>query len=154
MADLRIDVMSRMRGVDPFPELWERRSTIDAEAGPLELLSLPDLVRAKKTQRNKDWPMIRRLVEQSVYSTVEPTEQKVRFWLEELRSPELLVEMAVRRPVAAAECPRMAVKAAISGELEAIEEALEDEQKQERVADREYWKPLRAELEPLRRKHE
>jgi len=26
-------------------------------------LSLPDLVQAKKTQRDKDWPMIRRLVE-------------------------------------------------------------------------------------------
>ena len=29
----------------------------------LDLLSLPDLIAAKKTQRDKDWPMIRRLIE-------------------------------------------------------------------------------------------
>ena len=27
-AQLRIDVMSTMRGVDPFPDLWERRTTL------------------------------------------------------------------------------------------------------------------------------
>jgi len=59
-AGMRIDVLSKMRGVDNFPELWERRTTVQAEDGEYEVLSLPDLVRAKKTQRAKDWPMIRR----------------------------------------------------------------------------------------------
>jgi hypothetical protein len=36
---------------------------IETAAGPIEVLSLPDLVTAKKTQRDKDWPMITRLVE-------------------------------------------------------------------------------------------
>ncbi len=55
--------MSVMRGVGPFEELWERRTTLAIGADEVDLLSLPDLVRAKKTQRDKDWPMIRRLVE-------------------------------------------------------------------------------------------
>ena len=38
--------------------------TVETPSGiTLELLSLPDLVTAKKTQRDKDWPMIRRLIE-------------------------------------------------------------------------------------------
>jgi hypothetical protein len=61
---LRVDVMSRLRGVDSFERLWSRRTTIEVPGGTtFDLLSLPDLVQAKKTQRDKDWPMIRRLVE-------------------------------------------------------------------------------------------
>ncbi len=61
---MRVDVMSKMRGVDAFAKLWKRRTTIELPDGTsCDLLSLPDLVQAKKTQRDKDWPMIRRLVE-------------------------------------------------------------------------------------------
>ncbi len=61
---LRVDVMSVMRGVDPFELIWQRRATIELPDGTVcDLLSIADLVRAKKTQRDKDWPMIRRLLE-------------------------------------------------------------------------------------------
>jgi hypothetical protein len=61
---MRVDVMAKMRGVDSFDKLWRRRTTIELPDGTkCDLLSLPDLVRAKKTQHDKDWPMIRRLVE-------------------------------------------------------------------------------------------
>ena len=51
---LRLDVMSKMRGGEPFPALWERRTTIELPDGtPCDLLSLPDLVKAKKTQPDK-----------------------------------------------------------------------------------------------------
>lgn len=61
---LRVDVMSRMRGVASFETLWRRRTTVELPDGnTFDLLSLADLVRAKKTQRDKDWPMIRRLLE-------------------------------------------------------------------------------------------
>ena len=61
---VRLDVMSQMRGVAPFEELWIRRTTLgDAPSARLEIVSLPDLVAAKKTQCDKDWPMIRRLIE-------------------------------------------------------------------------------------------
>ncbi len=71
---LRVDIMSHMRDVAPFEELWERRTTI-ALADPsspeeilVDLLSLGDLVHVKKTQRDKDWPMLRRLVDESYAS--------------------------------------------------------------------------------------
>ena len=55
---MRVDVMSKMRGVDSFAKLWRRRTTIEISGGEkYDLLSLPDLVQAKKTQRDKDWPM-------------------------------------------------------------------------------------------------
>jgi hypothetical protein len=53
---LRIDVMSKLRGCDPFEQLWERRTTIQDEnaIAVYEVLAIEDLVRAKKTQRDKD----------------------------------------------------------------------------------------------------
>jgi hypothetical protein len=55
--NIRLDVMSVMRGVDDFDQLWSRRAIVPTDDGvPLNILSLPDLVRAKKTQLDKDWP--------------------------------------------------------------------------------------------------
>jgi hypothetical protein len=94
-AGLRIDVMSRMRGVDPFPALWDRRTTLQIESEAVELLSLPDLVKAKKTQRDKDWPMITRMLEASFFQgRDQPTAARIDFWLRELRTPSLLIESA------------------------------------------------------------
>ena len=63
VSGLRIDVMTIMRGVDDFKKLWNRRVTLSLQDGTVcELISLRDLVQAKKTQRDKDWPMLRRLV--------------------------------------------------------------------------------------------
>jgi hypothetical protein len=31
--NMRVDVMSRMRGVDPFPKLWRRRTTVELPDG-------------------------------------------------------------------------------------------------------------------------
>ncbi len=87
-APLRVDVMNVMRGVDPFPDLWARRTTValrDAATGRevlVDLLSLPDLVRARKTQRDEDWPMIRRLVDASYAAALEAeaSPAQVAFW--------------------------------------------------------------------------
>jgi hypothetical protein len=58
-TNMRVDLMCKSRGVDPFPALWERRTTIaDKDGTSYELLALRDLVQAKKTQRSKDWPML------------------------------------------------------------------------------------------------
>jgi hypothetical protein len=91
---MRVDVMSKMRGVDSFNQLWKRRTTLQIPGGEkCDLLSLPDLVRAKKTQRDKDWPMIRRLVEAHFFQNeTKPTSEQIRFWFQELRTPELLLE--------------------------------------------------------------
>jgi len=151
---IRLDVMSKMRGVDTFEDLWERRTTFPLEDGfEVPLLSLPDLVAAKKTQRDKDWPMIRRLVETNYDDFYnESSAERIRFWLAELRTPDLLLEVVMRFSEEARRMAseRAAVAAALAGDVTAVENALDEEMAREREADREYWAPLRQELEQLR----
>jgi hypothetical protein len=152
---MRIDVMAVMRGVAAFEELWERRTTLEAESAVrIELVSLPDLVVAKKTQRDKDWPMVRRLVEASYAQNREhASEEHVRFWLRESRTPAMLLDLARAFPSELAEATgqRPLLSRAASADRAALEAALESEERREREADRAYWAPLRAELEELRR---
>jgi hypothetical protein len=152
---MRVDVMSRLRGVGPFAALWRRRTTITLPDGfALDVLSLPDLVRAKKTQRDKDWPMLRRLVEAHYFQNRDhPTAAHVRFWMLELRSPELLIEAARyhRSACERAVRRRPLLQHAIQGDHTALGDALRQEEIREREADRQYWQPLRAELERIRR---
>lgn len=60
-----------------------------------DVMALEDLVAAKKTQRDKDWPMLRRLVDASYAAARDDgvTEAQVEFWLAELRSPAFLLEV-------------------------------------------------------------
>ena len=149
---MRVDVMAVMRGVDAFEELWERRTTIEWDEQIIELLSLPDLVNAKKTQHDKDWPMIRRLLEvHYLQHRDEPTPARVEFWLRELRTPALLREVGANFPH---ERQILSAQRAVLGQLSNsqtdIEAALRDEENVERQRDRAYWQPLKAELEKLR----
>ena len=154
VAGLRIDIMAALRGVADFQELWQRRTTIEVQGEAIDVLGIEDLVLAKKTQRDKDWPMIRRLVEQSYFGNPdEAAPALVEFWLREMRSPELLVEASRAYPERAREIARerAAVAAAVRGETEAVRDLLESEEQDERRRDREYWGPLKAELEQLRK---
>ena len=151
----RIDVMARMRGVDPFPALWSRRTSWDLPGGiEFDGLSLPDLVASKKTQRDKDWPMIRRLVEVNYdEGFASPSPNQIDFWLKELRTPTLLLECAQRFPEEAERVAetRPAVRSALVKDVGGTDESLAIEQSHERELDRAYWAPLRTELEQLRR---
>jgi hypothetical protein len=151
---MRVDVLSRMRGVDPFGKLWKRRTTLRLPDGlTCDLLSLPDLVRAKKTQRDKDWPMIRRLLEAHYFANHQkPWSAQVRFWLLELRTPELLQSVARSHPRTARRLAseRPVLRRAVSGTLAELEAALADEERRVRAEDKAYWLPLRRELERLR----
>lgn len=154
-AGLRIDVMTQMRGVDPFPDLWARRTTLVSEDETLDVMALPDLVAAKKTQRDKDWPMIRRLVDVNYLNhREEPTPERILFWLRELRTADLLVEAAQAHAdvVEALVNERPLLKLATSEHLAsgALDRALRDEEDAERRLDATYWKPLRERLERLR----
>jgi hypothetical protein len=156
VAGLRIDVMTQMRGVSPFPELWARRTTLIFGDEALEVMALPDLVAAKKTQRDKDWPMIRRLVEVNYLNhRDDPTEERILFWLRELRTPEILVEVVQAHEDFAEEVSRTRtlLKLATSENLASglLGKALRDEEEAERRLDAEYWKPLREQIERLRR---
>jgi hypothetical protein len=152
---MRVDVMSKLRGVEPFPVLWERRTTLaDADGTHYELLALPDLVQAKKTQRSKDWPMLQRLLEAHfLQHRLSPTDKQVQFWLRELRTPELLSEAAGtwRTQTDDLISIRPLLRYAQAGQRQELVGALKVEEQAEREADRQYWQPLKAELERLRR---
>jgi len=154
-AGLRIDVMTRMRGVEPFPDLWRRRTTFELAGEILDVLSLPDLIAAKKTQRDKDWPMVRRLVDIH-YTTYreKPSPERIRFWFHELRTPEFLVEVAGAHADALESVApdRPLVRWATQEGLESgvLARALREEEDAERSADAAYWKPLREKLARLR----
>jgi hypothetical protein len=154
VSRMRVDVMSVMRGVDPFPALWERRTTLEMTDGQLvNLLSISDLVKAKKTQREKDWPMITAVVEAHYECYREQaTDDHVRFWLRESRTPEILIHIAAEYPELAIEIARKRdlVNLAISGDNDTLRSALSAERLAEEEADRHYWQPLKAELESIR----
>ncbi len=152
---IRLDVMTKMRGCDEFEKLWQRRTSIsDARAGIVyELLAIEDLIKAKKTQRDKDWPMIRRLVEahHRQFSKERATEV-ICFWLREMRTPELLKQVALKNreimPLVADFRPWLMI--VDLNDSAAIERELEAEMQRERALDIVYWQPLKNELAELR----
>jgi hypothetical protein len=129
---LRVDVMTRMRGVASFSRLWARRTSVDLGGTTCEVMALPDLIRAKKTQL--------------------ASRARVNFWLRELRTPQWLIEVAERWPDAwrAAWDTRGLLKHARPASEIRVGEALLREEREEREADARYWQPLMAELERLR----
>ena len=113
-------------------------------------MSIEDLVRAKQTQRNKDWPMLARLVERVYFDVRDsPAQEELNFLLRELRNTELLVDAVARFPLAAQEIAphRPAVQAALSGDVDQVYAALRTEQDEAIRRDRLWWEPLKRELE-------
>lgn len=97
--------------------------------------------------------MIRRLIEAHYFQNqTKPKPAQIQFWFQELRTPELLVELAQRHPRI---CRRLIKQRPLlahapSGKTAELEQALWREESAERQRDREYWLPLRRELEALR----
>jgi hypothetical protein len=159
---MRLDVMAVMRNVPAFDVCWARRSTLGAgELDGIEVMGLDDLVNCKKTRRDKDWPMIRVLVERHYLDdTLEPTAERFRFWLRELRTSRLLVECVERAQTGPAPARGALTEvaahrdataiAARGGSPPDIDAALAAEEARERAADDAYWQPLIRELEALR----
>ncbi len=154
-AAMRVDVMSTLRGVDDFETLWNRRTTIVETGLEIDLLSLPDLIRAKKTQRDKDWVMIRRLVEAHYFFArgASPGPQEIAFWLREMRTASLLIEIADQFPESCRTLlgERPLLQAALARDEPQLETLLHEEEQRERDADRAYWAPLVKVLHQLRR---
>ena len=152
---LRIDVMTRLRDLEPFEVLWARRTTIATDdGGEVHLLSVPDLVNAKKTQRAKDWPMIDALVEAHYLALgTAPTPAQILFWLAESRTPERLIDLTARFPAqtASALASRPLLALALAGTLPDLRAALDAEVREEQDKDRRYWEPLKREMEAFRR---
>lgn len=153
-AAMRVDVMSKLRGVDEFETLWQRRTTIVETGLEIDLLSLPDLVRAKKTQRDKDWVMIRRLLEAHYFArSASPGPEVIAFWLREMRTASLLIDIADQFPDTCRTLlgERPLLQAALAHDESQLETLLHDEEQREREADRAYWAPLVKLLHQLRR---
>ncbi len=152
--DLRVDLMTRLRDLPPFSTLWDRRTTFqDQDGTEFHLLSIPDLVQAKKTQRNKDWPVIELLV--AIHhreNESDPRPDWVTFWLREARTAELLRQLVQRFPVETGALlrERPLLGHAIQGDLDPLRTALDAEVRAEQARDRAYWEPLRRELEAFR----
>jgi hypothetical protein len=111
------------------------------------------LVQAKKTQRDKDWFMLRRLVlAHFAQNRAAPTPEHIDFWLREAREVAMLLELARTYPERAAVLrqARPLLAAAGAGDAARLCVALDAEEQAERQADREYWRPLRVDLEALR----
>ena len=97
--------------------------------------------------------MLGRLIEAHYFTHHdEATTPRIEFWLRELRTADLLREVAARFPNEATqiEPERNALKV-LSSDESAVEAALRREEDEERARDREYWLPLKQELESLRR---
>ena len=153
---LRVDIMTKLRDLPDFSILWDRRTTITESNGQkIELLSVPDLVNAKKTQRMKDWPMISALVEGHYDQyTSEPNPSRIDFWLRESRVEDRLIDLVVRFPAEAAAMAastRPLLALAITPDLPRLREALDAEVRAEQEKDRIYWEPLKREMEEFRR---
>ncbi len=147
---LRIDVMSVLHGCASFEVLWARRKRLKLPgSGPVAVLALADLVQAKKTQRDKDWPMIRRLVDVDYHNRpARPSRKQIQFWLREGRTPEILVDLCQKYPGSARRLAkeRRVLRWAMKRDLAKVEQVLRAEEDAWRAADRAYWQPLRAEL--------
>ncbi len=116
-------------------------------------MDLPDLVQAKKTQRDKDWPMIRRLVEADYLGRPpRPAARQVAFWLLELRTADFLVEVckSFAKKARSLVKRRPLLEHALKQDIERLGQGLRAEEDAIRAVDKEYWKPLREELFAIR----
>lgn len=156
VQNLRIDVMSKLRGCEPFNELWKRKKSIMLEGGgSIDVIGLMDLVKSKKTQRDKDWLMLKRLVENNIsLNKKNPSPKRIKWWLLESRNIESLIGLAKTYPEIAKNsvADRPLLSSAISSNTQKLNSQLQEEELMERQKDIAYWAPLRKELESLLRK--
>jgi hypothetical protein len=147
--------MSNLRDLPGFEEFWSRCTSLESEAGgEIHLLSIPDLVNAKKTQREKGWPVTEAFV-RAHYDALKfhPTAERLEFWLLESRATERLIELCSCLPEEAdwllGERPLLAL--AIESKQLGLREELDAERRREQDKDRLYWEPLKREMEEFRR---
>ena len=154
VKNLRVDVISKLRGCDPFDKLWARRKTVSPKSGgAIDVIGLEDLIQSKKTQRDKDWLMLKRLVEGGIIlNNDNPSDERVRWWFLESRSPDSLIRLAKDYPRIVKECVarRPLLSAAVSMDMQQLDSRVHEEELVERQKDIEYWAPLKKELETLR----
>ena len=151
---LRIDIISQLRGCDFFDKLWNRKKAISLKnSETVYVLGLRDLVQSKKTQRDKDWLMLKRLVENDIILHKEaPSKEQIKWWLSESRNAQTIMNLAKEYPEILQECigERPLLQEAANQNAERLNLKLNEEEAAQRQKDIEYWEPLKKELETLR----
>ncbi len=154
LKGLRVDVISKLRGCDPFDILWKRKKVISLKNKiRIDIIGLQDLVQSKKTQRDKDWLMLKRLVENDIIQNIgNASNERIRWWLKESRDAERLIGLAHEYPGVAEECiaARPLLSSAVAKEIQKLNLQISEEEEMERQKDIAYWTPLKQELEALR----
>ncbi len=153
---LRVDVLAKLRGCDNFSSLWNRRFELKIPSGlKIYIIGLRDLVTSKKTQRDKDWFMLNRLVDNDIALHRNTSDiDKINWWLRECRNPDYLVELCQRYPDFARQqfLNRPLLRSVTKDEQKKLVLLLEVEKENQQEKDRAYWEPLKKELELLRHK--
>jgi hypothetical protein len=87
------------------------------------------------------------------HAAIDPPSDQIRFWLTECRTPDLLTALVKKYPKAAEALldGRPLLNEALLGREKDLQRKLREEEDLERERDREYWAPLRKELEQFRK---
>ena len=156
VENLRIDIIGKLRGCSNFETMWKRRTTAALSNGlKIDILGIPDLVKCKKTQRDKDWFMLNRLVGNDILlNQPNASEDKIKWWFLECRSTETLFNLMQKFPGYIDNCikERPLLKYVKENNKKTLEKMLYEEEVSERNKDEQYWAPLKKELSNLRRK--
>ncbi|MFH1678454.1 MAG: hypothetical protein ABH914_02410 [Candidatus Omnitrophota bacterium] len=153
---LRIDVISKLRGCETFDKLWKRKKTVSLKNNrTIDVIGLRDLVQSKKTQRDKDWLMLKRLVDNDIIlNKYSAAIDSVRWWLRECRDAGILIKLAEKYSKIAKECVKIRplLSLAVISDMKKLNLQFHNEEMLERQKDIGYWAPLKKELEELRHK--
>ena len=156
MCSSDLDIISKLRGCDEFKKLWLRKKTLLLkDSGRIEVIGLRDIVQSKKTQRDKDWLMLKHLVENDiVLHKNNPKDERIIWWFEESRNSQTLIELAEKYPRIVKKCigNRPLLSYTMVKDIKNINAKLYQEELLERKKDIKYWLPLKKELELLRHK--
>jgi len=162
-TDWYLDVMGVPPRSPAFNVAWRRSIRMETPWGMVPVVSVPDLVELKKTQRLEDYAVISRLVVAMMNrSRLRPSHRLARWAVQNIFSPALLTELIQQQPWVATIAGRgMAgfrafglkiVKRKEPGRI--LERRIEREMMGRmtacQAADRQYWRLIIAELKNLR----
>ncbi|MCG2661751.1 MAG: hypothetical protein L6437_16085 [Kiritimatiellae bacterium] len=162
-TDWYLDVMGVPPRSPAFNVAWRRSIRMKTPWGMVPVVSVPDLVELKKTQRLEDYAVISRLVVALMNrSGLKPSHRLARWAVQNIFSPALLTELIQQQPwIATCQGHGMAgirafgskiVKGEKPGQI--LERRIEREMMKRmtacQAADRLYWRRIIAELKSLR----
>lgn len=154
-----IDILGKVPRVSSFAAALKGAERIDWHGLPVPVLDISRLVATKKTDRERDYLAIQSLAE-IIFKQVKRDEtirKGAMLWLiEESRMPRHLQiicrEWRGGKEASLKSGRSAAILAAQGRRLSEIQKALDAEKEKLKEANREYWRPLVAELRQLRRR--